>query len=512
MAVTIGIDVGTQGSKAGVYLDDGTCVATSYAEHAFSHPAPGWVEMDPAQIEDAVLSALASAVATAAGAGVDVGAVAGIALSGILCGPVLVDADLVPVRPLIPFLDVRAQAQVAAIRDGVEPLWVAENGNATLDTYIPVVALHWVRDCEPETYRRIAKVLSLAPYVTGRLCGLRADSVVTDPTHMSGFILGWDATTRDWSDRQLAALGVPRELLPPVVPPETVVGGLTADLARRVGLPVGTPVAAGAGDVPQSNLSAGLVRPGQATDVAGTASILTVGVDAVNPGLSSVPGMLHSLATLPGQYFYWGYVKAGGLSLRWFRDQVLGRAGDDTVYAEHDARAAAVAPGGDGVLFLPYLSGGGPDNPHAGGTWLGMTTGTDAAVLWRSVLEAIAFEYDDFLRDFAAHGVQVAEVLAVGGGARSALWNSLKADVVGIPWRVPSRADGAVLADAALARVATGHAADLATTVTSWVSAGASAEPDATRTEQYRRTADVRRRALAGPLREVFALAAELRT
>jgi xylulokinase len=106
-------------------------------------------------------------------------------------------------------------------------------------------------------------VLSLAPYVVGRLCGLRAEQAFTDPTHMSGFILGWDATTRDWSDRQLAALGVPRELLPRVVPPETVVGGLTQAAAQRLGLPAGTPMAAGAGDVPQSNLSAGLVRPGR---------------------------------------------------------------------------------------------------------------------------------------------------------------------------------------------------------------------------------------------------------
>jgi xylulokinase len=517
MTVTIGVDVGTQGSKAGVYLDDGTCVGTGYAEHTFTYPAPGRVEMDPGQIEDAVLEALAAAVAQAAAAGVAPARVGAVAFSGILCGPVLVDASWTPVRPLIPFLDVRAQDEVAALRRDIAPqwevpLWEAESGNATLDTYIPAVTLHWVRDHEPHVWARVAKVLSLAPYVAGRLAGLRADDAFTDPTHLSGWIIGWDAATGTFSERQLAALGLDPAITPAVVPSTHVVGGLTPRAAERTGLPAGTPLVAGAGDVPQSNLSAGLLRAGQAVDVAGTASILTVGVEGGVPALTKVPGMLYSLGTLPGQSFYWGYVKAGGLSLRWFRDQVLGRPGDDAVYAEHDALAAGVAPGSDGVLFLPYLSGGGPDSPLASGTWLGMTAATGAAQLWRSMLEAIAFEYAEFLREFDAAGVPVAEVLAVGGGARSPLWNAVKADVVGIPWRTPSRQDGAVLADAALARAALGLAPDLAATVADWVGAGEAAVPDAARTAAYAGIAATRRRLLTGPLRETFDLVAAVRS
>jgi xylulokinase len=414
------------------------------------------------------------------------------------------------VRPLIPFLDVRAQDEVAALRRGVEPLWESESGNATLDTYIPAVTLHWVRNHEPEVWARVAKVLSLAPYVAGRLAGLRAVDAFTDPTQLSGWIIGWDAATGTFSERQLAALGLDPGITPTVVPSTHVVGGLSAAAAGRTGLPAGTPLVAGAGDVPQSNLSAGLLRAGQAVDVAGTASILTVGVDEVVPALTKVPGMLYSLGTLPGQSFYWGYVKAGGLSLRWFRDQVLGRPGDDDAYREHDALAAAVAPGAGGVLFLPYLSGGGPDSPLASGTWLGMTAATGAAHLWRSMLEAIAFEYAEFLRAFDAAGVPVAEVLAVGGGARSPLWNAVKADVVGVPWCTPSRQDGAVLADAALARAALGLG-DLATTVADWVGDGVRAAPDPGRSAAYARIADARRRLLAGPLRETFDLVATLR-
>jgi xylulokinase len=508
----LGIDVGTQGSKAGLYSLDGERLGDGYAEHTFDHLRPGWVEMDAAQIFGATLDAIAQAVADAASRGVPASSVQAVALSGILCGPVFVDEAWNPVRPLIPFLDTRCTEQVSWIARECEPLWVQECGNASLDTYMPPAVLRWVRDNEPDVHGRIAKVVSLAPWVAGRLAGIRAADAFTDPSHLSGWIIGWDAAAKDFSDAQLASLGIDRSLAPRVVEPWRVIGGLSKEWAERTGLPVGVPIAAGAGDVMQSNLSAGLTTPGMATDVAGTASILTVGVDRIHPAITEVPGMLYSLATIPGQSLYWGYVKAGGLSLRWFRDELLHRAGDDDVYAEEDRRAAAVAPGSDGVLFMPYLSGGNPDNPDAAGMWLGMTVGTDRKVLWRSMLESIAFEYADFLEVFASNGVPVEEVRAVGGGARSPLWNRIKADATGVPWRVPSRQDGAVLADAALAGLAVGAVPDLASTIGTWVAAGEAAHPDPATVATYAAVRAVRAQVLGGPLRQVFGQIATLRT
>ncbi len=509
--ILLGIDVGTQGSKAGLYSLDGDLLGDGYAEHRFDHLRPGWVEMDPDQILGAVLDAVAAAVAGARARGVAVDRVGAMALSGILCGPVFVDDALEPVRPLIPFLDTRCTEQVAWIAREVEPRWVAECGNASLDTYMPPAVLHWVRDNDPDAYRRIAKVVSLAPWVAARLAGLDARAAFTDPSHLSGWIIGWDAAARDFSDRQLADLRIPRDLAPAVVEPWHIVGELTPAWADRMGLPAGVPIAAGAGDVMQSNLSAGLTSPGMATDVAGTASILTVGVTGINPAITEVPGMLYSLATLPGQALYWGYVKAGGLSLRWFRDEVLRRPGDDELYADEDRLASSVAPGSDGVLFTPYLSGGNPDNPDAAGTWIGMTAATNRSVLWRSMLEAIAFEYADFLSVFDANGVPVSEVRAVGGGARSALWNQIKADATGVPWRVPSRQDGAILADAALAAVAVGAAADMASTIERWVGTGPACVPDPATVQRYASVRAVRAEVLGGPLRHVFSSIAGLR-
>lgn len=511
MKVTIGVDVGTQGTKAGVYTADGLLIGHAYADHVLSYPGPGRVEMDADQILAAAIDAIAAAVAEAHRDGLlHPETIGGIALSGILCGQVFVDDDLNPVRAMIPYLDLRSVPLAERAARDLEPLWQTESGTSTVDSFAAPFPLQWVRENEPDTYARIRKVLSLGPFVAARLAGLRAAEAYSDPTHMSGWILGWDAATGDWSDRQFDLLGMDRELAPRVVASDSVIGEVSPAIADRLGVPAGTPIVAGAGDVMQSNLAAGLLNPGQATDVAGTASILTVAISDMVPEITALPGMLYSLSTLPGQSFYWGYVRAGGLSLRWFRDSVSGREATDQAYGDLDRLAETAPPGSGGVLFLPYLAGGNPDNPHASGTWLGLTAASGQAELWRSVLESIAFEYASFLGEFAAAGHPVTEAMVVGGGARSAIWNQIKADIIGVPWTVPTRTDGAILANAALAAVGTGAASDLAGLLQEWNGVGAAYAPDPDRSAVYARYRDVRADLLRGPLAQAFGAVAAL--
>jgi xylulokinase len=140
-----------------------------------------------------------------------------------------------------------------------------------------------------------------------------------------------------------------------------------------------------------------------------------------------------------------------------------------------------------------------------------MTVGTTRAVLWRSMLEAIAFEYAEFLDVFQRNGVGVSEVRATGGGAQSPLWNQIKADVTGTPWRVASRQDGALVANAALAGVAVGAVPDLATAIEVWVGAGHSAEPQPASVERYRYVRQVRSTVHDDNLRAVFETISSLR-
>ncbi len=508
MSVFCGVDVGTQGTKVGLYRMDGSCVVTTYAEHRFDNIRPGWIEMCPDQILEAVVTAIQEATHKA---GEESGNIKALALSGILCGPVFIDSDWRPVRPIIPYLDVRANAEVDWLRHDVEPLWESESANATLDTFVMPAVHEWVKRHEPDVYKRIDKIVSLAPYIGGCLAGLKASQAYMDPSHLSGWIIGWNARTGQVSERQFDILGIPMTHAPTVHSPQQIVGHITTEMARRTGLPEGTPLCAGAGDVMQSNLGAGLTRPGLATDVAGTASILTVGVTGPKAEITAQPGMLYSLGTLPGQALYWGYVKAGGLSLRWFRDEVLACADDQNLYADFDALAAKIEPGSDGILFTPYLSGGNPDNANASGSWLGMTINTSQASMWRSMLEAIAYEYADFLDVFEAQGVPVKHVLAIGGGARSALWNQIKSDAVDVAWSVPSRDDGAILANAALAGYAIGAFDDLPGTIESWVGRGRVFAPDAQAAIRYKQVRAARSLLLQQALPMLFDTMASLR-
>ena len=511
MTVTVGVDVGTQGSKAGVYTADGVQVGKAYAPHTIDYLGPGRAEMDVEHLVTAAFTAIAAALDDAVAAGIHRSEVAGIALSGILVGQVLLDEDGQILHPVITSLDTRAEGHAAAAARDLEPLWLTESGTSTLDAYAAPFQLQWIRDHRPEVFDRVARSVSVAPYVSARLAGLTQQEMVTDPTHVSGWMVGWDYATGDFSPRQFAAFGLPTDILPRVVPSDSVIGHVTAEAADRTGLPEGTPVIAGAGDVMQSTLATGMTDTGQATDSAGTTSILTVGVDGIIPEVTDMPGMLFSLGTLPGQAIYWGYIRAGGLSLRWFRDHVARLDGDDSIYATFDALAEQVAPGSDGVLFLPYLAGGNPDSPHASGTWLGMDSGTDTARLWRSALEAVAFEYAATLGVVERGGVDLSEVLVTGGGAGSTVWNQIKADVTGVPWRRPHRVDGPPLANAALVNQALGLTSDMAAQLADWTSGGETVTPDEDAHEIYRRAAEIRTRLLAGPMQEVFASVRQLR-
>jgi xylulokinase len=509
--LTVGVDVGTQGSKAGVFDTDGALLGRGYAPHTITYPRPGYAEMEPDALVEAALSSITAALADAHHNGHRTDGVEGVsavALSGVLVGQVLLDDCGSVLHPLITSLDTRSAGHAAAAVRDLEPRWLTESGTSTLDAYAAPFMLQWVRDNRPEIWRRVHRTVSVAPYVSARIAGLTVDEMYTDPTHISGWMVGWDDATRGFSPEQLAAFGIPADILPRTVASDAVVGSVTADVAARTGLPAGTPVVAGAGDVMQSSLASGVVEAGQAADVAGTTSILTVGTTGVIPSVTAIPGMLYSLSTVPGQSLYWGYIRAGGLSLRWFRDAVARAASTD--YAEFDRLADGVPPGSNGVLFLPYLAGGNPDNPDASGTWLGMESGTDTATLWRSALEAVAFEYETTLTVFRDAGMDLSEVLVTGGGAASATWNRIKADLTGVPWRVPARLDGPVLANAALANQALGRGT-MVDQLRQWNAGGSVYTPDDAAHDVYSRAAAVRRDLLSGPMMQTFALVRTLR-
>jgi xylulokinase len=300
--------------------------------------------------------------------------------------------------------------------------------------------MQWWRDEHPALYGRIARFVMPAVYVAGRLAGLGADDAFTDPTylHFTGVA---DARLGDWSTPLLAALELDAPKLPRIVASDEVIGRLTVEAADACGLRPGIPLAAGMGDTAAGALGAGLIREGELLDTAGTAAVLTGCV----PTFPAAPdgGLIVMRGGLRGQWMALNYVAGGGLCLPWLAAQLGATAGDpnaigDTSLAALLAEASAVAPGSDGVLFVPHLEGRtAPYEPSMRGGFAGLGLGHTRAHLARAVLEGIGFEYMLYAESMRrTHPASPPDsVRSIGGGARSPLWNQIKADMLGIPVR-----------------------------------------------------------------------------
>ena len=327
-----------------------------------------------------------------------------------------------------------------------------------------------------------------AAYVTGRLAGLKAEDAFIDVTYLHFSCLA-DARRRAWSEELLRLFGVPGEKLPRIVEPWEVVGRLSPEMAGAMGLPSGLPLVAGAGDQAAAMLGAGVVRPGMVYDAAGTASVLAACTAEFAPDSRRL-ALLTARMVPAGLWYAIGYINGGGLNLRWFRDLVqrLG-GGRVTDYAELDEWAARAEPGSGGLIFVPHLGGRVcPNQPDVRGGWLGLTWSHGVEHLYRALLESVAYEYAFYLdieRELIP-SVTFNEVRVVGGGSRSAVWNQIKADVLGIPYVQLNVTEAAALGAAILAGHGVGVFEDWEASVARFTRPVRRFEPDGNATARYR--------------------------
>lgn len=498
----IGFDCGTMGTKTAIYREDSVRMAEAYRENMISYPSPGRAEMDPRgfvkNVEEGVRECLYKS-------GVNPGEIRAISASGIICGIVGINKDWEPVTPFVPYLDNRARCEADWIRKNVEPVWLAESGNCIVDEFMPPIILRWFLNHYSGFRDKAVKVVNNGPFVLGTLAGLKAEEAFLDWATMSGWLIGYDSRSRKWSHKQMKALGIPEEILPRIVKPWDVIGYLCPEEGEKMGLPSGIPIVAGAGDTMQSALASGLLEPGLSTDIAGTASIFAVAVEEINEKISLSPGMMFATGTLEDSYFYWSMIRAGGLSLRWFRDNLADCHGDPSFYSEMDALAGEVPPGSRGILFYPYLQGAGPDMPGACGAFLGLYGAGDRASMWRSILEAIAFEYAQMIRIYRECGIPIKEIIGTEGGSKSPLWTQIKADILGGAYNIPTRSEGGLMADVAVAAYGVGDIEDLKKTMKEWVTFRGRFETDPKNRKIYEQIFEVRQSMLGSSMRETFA-------
>jgi xylulokinase len=443
----LGIDVGTGGTRALIIDETGRVVASATEEHrAFASPQIGWAEQDPADWWRACGVAVRKALAEGHLRGDQISCVG---LSGQMHGAVLLDEQERVVRPALIWCDVRTEKQSRDLtaQIGGERL-IQLTCNPALPNFTLTKCL-WVRENEPENWKRVRSIMLPKDYVRLQLTGGRA----TDMADASGTLL-LDVTHRSWSKEMLELVEMDASLLPELFESPEVCGKISATGAEATGLRNGTPVVAGAGDQAAGAIGMGVVSPGTVSATIGTSGVVfaATGRPSLDPR-----GRLHTFChAVPGRWMVMGVTQSAGLSLRWFRDQFGASVNNQLEsYEGLTAEAKKAPPGCDGLLWAPYLMG--ERTPHLDGTaravLVGLTASHTRAHVVRAILEGVAFSLRDTFTIFQEIEVPVKTIRLGGGGARSALWQQIQADIYGQRVELVEAEEGAAYGAAILAGV-----------------------------------------------------------
>ena len=503
MKALIGVDIGTQGTKTAIFADDGTCLAQAFQPSKLHQPRSGVVEEDPETQFESVCRTIRQCMKTAK---IDKAAVAGIGIDGQMAGVIGVDKDGRNVTPYDSWLDTRCAPYIQQMEQAAGERIVRQAGCSPSFNHGPK-KLWWMHE-RKSVYRTIAAFVQPGGYAAMRLCGLDSSKAFVDKTylHFSGFA---DNRRSQWDDDLCHQFGFDAAKLPAIAYPETIVGELTAEASRRCGLGPDVPVVAGCGDTAASFLACGACSEGIGVDVAGTASVFAMTTAEFRPdvknrmlacGQSAVPGLWHPYA----------YINGGGMNLEWFRREIANRghtSGNALItFDELNRLAEAIEPDASLPIFVPHLCGRVcPAQPEMRGAWIGLAWDHTLAHLYRAVLEGVALEYAVYKkgllslydtipdseaatdRDTAAwtakkrigrRGSNICKELRItGGGAKSVLWNQLKADATQTPMRRVAREEGAPLGAAMLAGYGVGIFRSLPEASKQWITLAEATRP-----------------------------------
>lgn len=415
----VGHDVGTSGDKAVLCDLQGRTVGTAHEAYALKQPRPGWAEQEADELCAAVTRATARLLTDN---GIAPQQVLAMALSGQMFCTAAVDAHGTPLSPLLSWLDTRSMRQAAQIAQAFPDAQFERFGSViTAKDIVPKIL--WLRAEAPGVAERAAAFVDCKELIGARLTGRAA----TDHAGASAYLV-YDLAAHQWRTEAAASLGVSAEQLPPVVDATAELGRLTAEAAAASGLLPGTPLIAGAGDVPAGQVGAGAARPGQAHLSLGTASYFGVSLDRplTDPGRRL--GLMGHVD--PQRRLLWAEMETGAGALAWWR-RTLGVHDPD----EADRLASSVDVGAvdaDVPLFAPWLTGERVPywDDDARGAFVGLTLKHGAPELTRAVMEGICFQLRLVFDYASAFGVSPERIRVVGGAGMGRALPGILADVL----------------------------------------------------------------------------------
>ncbi len=420
MALVLAHDLGTTGNKASLFDESGNIVASHTEPYAVHYPQPGWAEQEG---EDWWRAVCLSTRALLQAARLQPADVRVVSFSGQMMGLLPLDAHGRPLRSAIIWADQRAVDEARWFAERCDPTTVyCRTGHRVGASYVAAKWL-WLKRHQPELYAQTWRWVMAKDYAVFKLTG----QVATDYSDASGTNL-FDLQTARWCEDFVEALQLEAHQLPPLHPSTEVIGEVTREAAAATGLRPGTPVVIGGGDGACATVGAGSVGVGDAYCVIGTSA--WIAFTAAQPLIDPQQRTFTFGHLMPQRYIPMGTMQSAGGAREWW----LRIAAEEV----NDAALAEVPVGSDGVIFLPYLIGERSPwwNPRARGAFLGLSMSHTSAHLQRAVLEGIAMNLK-LIFDALSAQQPLTSLRLVGGGARSAVWRQILADVLGVPLAIP---------------------------------------------------------------------------
>lgn len=457
MEYVIGVDIGTQGTKAVLVDGNGQVLHHSYKGYDVETPKQSWAQQWPEPWVDATLETIKNVVKNS---GVEANKIKGVAVSSLYGGSgIPVDRDMKPLAPCLIWMDRRAEDEVKWVKENIDLDKLFDITGNYVNSYFGFTKILWIKN-NLEIWNDTKYFLPPANYVVYKLCG----EVAVDYSSAGNIGGVFDLKKKKWSDEMLKDLGIPRSFFPDrLVTSTEIVGGITQEVAEMTGLRPGTAVISGGVDAPVATLGAGVFEEGNHVAMLGTS--MCWGFITDKPNLSrELVSMPHAISPMDKIYTFGGAATAGAI-MRWFRDTFgekemeIEKTENINAYTQLEQKTVGIRPGSEGLVVLPYFMGERSPiwDSDARGTIVGLSLVHKKEHIYKAFMEGVAYSLRHNIEAVLGTDVKLdKEIIIVGGGSKSTVWPQIYADVTGRPVRIIKNDVEAPLGDALLAGLATG--------------------------------------------------------